>query len=207
MNPEEEEPENEEEASPDEVVTPPPPTLRPETEGPEQSPGGIGSGETADRSRSHPLDPYAPLKQRGGCKKTFGCFFGGVAILVVLFLVLVFAVAKMGPGKHLFSDYEVVHLEEAEAVITTPPDRPTCYFGQTIEYRATVTETSIAIVGTDVTVSGIFFKDLSVTAAKFKATSSTRISGNLEVYAAEFYDEGIDLRGELSGSVMNNMHP
>lgn len=128
-------------------------------------------------------------------------------MVVLFFLLLALSLAWMGPGRHIFDGYEVVTLGESKVIISTPPEIPTCYIGQEINYRAPTTETSVAIIGTDVTVSGDFQKDVSITAAKFRADSPTRIAGNLEVYAAEFYDDGIELQGSLTGSVMKNMHP
>lgn len=169
--------------------------------------GGDPTKQKAEKGkRKHPLDPYAPLKKRKGCG-CCGCLGGGVAVIVALFLVLVLVIAWAGPARYLFRGYEVVNLEDEMTTITTAPTEPTYYLGQKIDYQAPATSVSIAILGTEVSLSGKFEKSVSVTAAKFFGKPSTAIAGDLEVYAAEFYDEGIQLNGELSGSVMKNIYP
>lgn len=163
-----------------------------------------------EKKRAHPLDPYEPLKKKKGCGGCCGCLGGFVALLALLLVALVVVVVVVGwfgPGRYVMEGYEVVSFEEAETVITTAPDKPTYFIGQKIEYNAPSTDVPIAILGTEITFSGYFGGDLSVSGAKVTGESATTIAGDLEVYAAEFYDAGIQLEGTLKGSVMKNLTP
>ncbi|MDF1826560.1 MAG: hypothetical protein P1U68_18090 [Verrucomicrobiales bacterium] len=126
---------------------------------------------------------------------------------VVLLIALAVVIGWFGPGRYLFEGYEVVSFNEEKTMITTAPDKPTYYIGQEIEYNAPSTGVPIAILGTEVVVSGYFGKDLSVSAVKVFLKSSTTVTGDLEVYAAEFSDEGVDLKGELKGRAMTSLSP
>lgn len=150
--------------------------------------------------RQHPLDAYEPLRKRKGCAGC-GCF---LLVAAGLFAALVLAVAYLGPGRFAMEGYEVVRLEAEQAIITEAPEGPTYYLGMEIDYRVPRTEVPIAIAGTTVKLSGDFFEDVSATGSKVIGTSGARFSRNLEVYAVEFIDEGLTLKGVLRGSVMQN---
>lgn len=200
---------------PDEIPPPPPITMPtpdlvdPRKEGPTY--GGDPKKEKKSRKKrgthSHPLDPYEPLKKKKGCRGCCGCLGGILGLIVVLLIALTVVVGWFGPGRYVIDGYEVVSFEEKQTMITEAPDKPTYYIGQEIEYNAPSTAVAIAILGSDVTVSGYFGKDLSISAAKVTVKSSTTISGDLEVYAAEFYDEGVNLKGELKGRAMKSIAP
>lgn len=206
-------PEKQNNPQPGEVPPPPPIMPVPDIIDPRKT--GPTYGERPEKSkrsrkekkRAHPLDPYEPLKKKKGCGGCCGCLGGFVALLALLLVALVVVVGWFGPGRYVMEGYEVVSFEEAETVISTAPDKPTYFIGQKIEYNAPSTDVPIAILGTEITFSGYFGGDLSVSGAKVTGESATTIAGDLEVYAAEFYDAGIQLEGILKGSVMKNLTP
>ena len=191
------------------ITTPAPDLIDPRKEGPTY--GGPAEKKKKSRRkrspRSHPLDPYEPLKKKKGCGGCCGCLGGMLGIILILIITLAVVVGWFGPGRYVFEGYEVVNLEDKETMITTAPDKPTYYIGQEIEYNAPSTDVSIAILGSDVIVSGYFAENLSISGAKVTIKSSTTISGDLEIYAAEFYDGGVDLKGELKGRAMRSLTP
>ena len=195
-------------------VPPPPPIMpKPDIIDPRSQGPTYGGDEKKskrsrkDKKRSHPLDPYEPLKKRKGCSGCCGCVGGLLGLILLLIIALAAVVGWFGPGRYVFDGYEVVSFKEAQTNISTAPDKPTYYIGQSIEYTAPSTEVPIAILGTEISFSGNFSKDLSVSGAKVYARPGTTGEGDLEVYAAEFYDEGIELKGTLKGSVMKNIAP
>ncbi len=176
------------------------------------SPRGVGptyqvgnSSETNGiRDRSHPTDAYPPLKKKkGGC---CGCVGSATLALTSLFIVLVGAVAYFGPGRFVAKGYTVVRLETAETMISVPPDVATLYIGQMITYKPPVTTVPVAILAQEMIVSGDFHDEVSLNGIKVTALSTARFAKNLEVYAAEFFDKGITLKGELDGLVMRSGH-
>ena len=189
---------------PEGIPAPPPP--RPDLkdlkhEGPTY--GTEKSSKKNKKERTHPTDPYEPLKKKGcGC---CGCLGGSLVAVVILFIALIGAVAYFGPGRFVADGYTVVNLEETESTVSTAPDKPTLYIGRTVVYNAPVTSVPVAIVGQEITVSGDFLKEVSLTGAKVTGLSNARFAGNLEVYAAEFFDQGITLQGELTGRVMKSL--
>lgn len=211
---EENKPSNSDESQSPQEVPPPPPIMPvpdiidPRKEGPTYGKDKkAGRKRKKDQKRNHPLDPYEPLKKKKGCNGCCGCLGGTLVILTIAFLALVFVVGWFGPGRHVKDGYEVVNLSEAVSEITEAPTVPTCYIGQSITYSVPQTDTPIAIIGSEVVISGYFSGDVSLTGAKVFAKASTAIGGDLEVYAAEFTDEGITLKGELKGGVMKNLKP
>ncbi|MDF1656547.1 MAG: hypothetical protein P1U58_02975 [Verrucomicrobiales bacterium] len=201
--------------NPDSGDVPPPPPIMPTPDIIDplsQGPTYGGKEENSKRSRkdkkrSHPLDPYEPLKKRKGCRGCCGCIGGLLGLVVILIIALFVVVGWFGPGRYVFDGYEVVSFEEAQTKITVAPDKPTYYIGQSIEYSAPATNVPIAILGTEISFSGYFTENVSISGAKVFARAATKIDGDLEVYAAEFLDEGIELRGALKGSVMKNLSP
>lgn len=189
---------------PDGIPAPPPP--RPDLkdlkhEGPTY--GAEKSSKKKKKERTHPTDPYEPLKKKGcGC---CGCLGGSLVAVVILLIALIGAVAYFGPGRFVVEGYTVVNLEGAEASVITAPDQPTLYIGQAVTYNAPVTSVPVAIVAREITVSGDFLKKVSLTGAKVTGLSNARFAENLEVYAGEFFDQGITLKGELTGRVMKSL--
>ena len=158
------------------------------------------------KDRNHPTDPYEPLKKKKGCGCCCGCLGGSLLVLVLLFIALVGAVAYFGPGRFVSEGYKVVNLTERETIITTAPEEPTIYLGRLVTYNAPVTNVPVAIVAQEITVSGDFLKEVSLTGAKVTGLANARFSGNLEVIAGEFYDKGITLKGNLTGRVMRSLN-
>ncbi|MDP4585476.1 MAG: hypothetical protein NWT04_16305 [Verrucomicrobiales bacterium] len=189
---------------PDGIPAPPPP--RPDLkdirhEGPTY--GSEKSKKKKKKERTHPTDPYEPLRKKGcGC---CGCLGGSLVAVVILLIALVGAVIYLGPGRFVSEGYTVVNLEGAEVTVSTAPEVPTLYIGQTVTYSATVTSVAVAIVAKEVTLSGDFLKEVSITGAKVTGLATARFAENLEIYAGEFFDQGITLKGELTGRVMKSL--
>lgn len=170
--------------------------------------GGTGKEEKKKKKgRSHPTDPYEDVRKKKGCGGCCGCLGGFFALVLLLVIGLVAAVSYLGPAKYVVKDgYEMVHLTEAETIITEAPDKPTFYLGQgVVVYVPESTGTAIAIVAPEIEVSGNFQDDVSLTGAKVTCTSGSTFAKDLEIYAAEFYDKGIELKGELKGRVMSSL--
>ncbi len=158
------------------------------------------------KDRSHPTDPYEPLKKRKGCGGCCGCLGGSLLVLVLLFIALVGAVAYFGPGRFVAEGYKVVNLTEPETIISTAPEEPTIYLGRIVTYSAPMTNVPVAIVAQEIIVSGDFLKEVSLTGAKVTGLANARFALDLEVIAAEFYDKGIVLKGNLTGRVMKSIN-
>lgn len=160
------------------------------------------------KKSSHPLDnvatPGKVPKNKSG-KGCCGCIFGFFALVLLLFVGLTAAVGVYGPGRHAKDGYEMVnHTDKETITISEAPDKPTYYLGNEIVYEAPVTEVPVAFAGTNVYITGDFHDNVTITGAKVVGTSSARFAKDLEVWAVEFVDEGITLRGDLKGRVMQN---
>jgi len=194
---------------PDGIPAPPPPRpniIDTAKSGPTYAFGATETkGGKGKKERSHPTDPYEPLKKKKGCGGCCGCLGGSLLLMAVLFIGLIAAVAYYGPGRFVKDGYTVVNLGNTEAKVTTAPTEPTAYIGKFITYSAGVTEVPIAIIGQEVIISGTFLKDVSLTGAKVTALPNSNFAGNLEVFAADFFDKGITLTGELKGRVMRSL--
>ncbi len=194
---------------PDGIPAPPPPKpniIDPSKSGPTYAFGTTevkkGRGKT---ERTHPTDPYEPLKKRKGCGGCCGCLGGSLLLVVVLFIGVVAAVTYYGPGRFVKDGYTVVNLANTDGRVTTAPTEPTVYIGTFINYNVGVTEVPIAIIGQEVIISGTFLKEVSLTGSKVTALANSSFAGDLEVFAAEFFDKGISLTGELKGRVMRSL--
>ncbi len=193
---------------PDGIPAPPPP--KPNVIDPSADQPTYGGSKSADKKKKkgqrHPTDPYDPLKKKKGCGGCCGCLVGSAVLSVILLVALSAAVYFVGPGRYITKDgYEPVTLEEQLATISEAPDKPTMYIGNNITYNAPRTDVPIAIFGTTITVDGDFTENVSLTGVKVTGTATARFAKNLEVFAAEFYDEGIFLKGKLSGRVMKSL--
>jgi hypothetical protein len=158
----------------------------------------------------HPLDRVSingrgPMQSKKGC---CGCI-GGCFVLVVLFFVALFVVVGwIGPARHLMKGYEVVnHFDSPTVTISEAPDKPTAYLGNEIIYNAPQTKVPVAIYGQNITVSGDFWETATLTGTKVTAMTTARFAKDLEIWAAEFIDEGLTLKGELQGRVIQNSDP
>jgi len=125
--------------------------------------------------------------------------------LILLIVAFVSAATYFGPGRFVAEGYTVVNLKDGEAHVNAAPDEPTLYIGRAVTYSAPLTSVPVAIIAREITVSGDFLKKVSLTGAKVTALSTARFAENLKVYAAEFIDQGITLKGELSGRVMKSL--
>lgn len=192
---------------PDGIPAPPPPRL-PDLKVPDKAEPTYGNTDNSKktRERNHPTDPYEALKKKKGCGGCCGCLGGSLLVIVLLFIALVGTVAYFGPGRYITEGYKVVTLTEPETIISTAPEEPTIYLGQIVSYNATVTNVPLAIVAQEIIVSGDFQKEVSLTGAKVTGLANARFAQDLEVLAAEFYDKGITLKGNLTGRVMKNLN-
>ena len=167
------------------------------------------AGKKAKKRSSHPLDTVAtpdklPTDKSGG-KACCGCILGGLLLIVVLSVILLWAVSNIGPGRPLKENYEVVnHTDKETVTITEAPDAATYYVGNRIVYEAPVTKAPVSFFGKTVHLNGDYYENVMVTGAKVTCTASARFAKDLEIWAGKFIDEGITLKGELKGRVMQN---
>lgn len=189
---------------PDGIPAPPPPkpnVIDPRADQPTYG-GSKSSRKKRKKGRKHPTDPYEPMKKRKGC---CGCLAGIGASIIIIFVALVAAVYFVGPGRHIKDGFEPAFLNEPTTTISDAPDKPTMYIGQSITYDVPRTDVPIAIFASEIIVDGDFAKNVSLTGAKVTGSDGARFAKNLEVFAGEFYDKGIELRGELTGRVMKSL--
>lgn len=200
-----EKPANESEM-PDGIPAPPPP--KPNVIDPSADQPSYGDSKASDKKKKgrHPSDPYEPLKKKKGCGGCCSCLAGVGALVVILLVALSATVYFIGPGRYIVKEgFEPVTFKEPTTTISEAPDTATIYIGQSITYNAPITEVPIAIFGSEVSVDGNFTENVSLTGAKVTGEATARFSGDLEVFAAEFYDKGIVLKGTLTGRVMKSL--
>ncbi len=193
---------------PSDIPAPPPPDLK----DPRKAGATYGAQDSAKskrkrrkKERSHPTDTYPPLKRKGGCG-CGGCLGGSLLVLVLLFVAGVAALGYFGPGRFVKQGYKVVMLQSAEAVVDVAPEEPTFYIAQgALSWRVPVTPVPVALCAREIHVEGDFYEDASITGVKVAATQKARFAKDLEVFAAEFTDLGITLKGRLTGRVMKNL--
>lgn len=192
---------------PDGIPAPPPP--RPDLkdlnhEGPTYGSEKSSQRKNKKRERSHPTDPYEPLKKKNGCG-CCGCLGGSLMALVVLLVVIASATVYLGPGRFVSKGFTVVNLKGTEVTVDTAPEVATLYIGNAVTYDVPLTSVPVAIVGREIIVSGDFLKTVSLNGVKVTGSPTARFAENLEVYAAEFTDKGITLKGDLTGRVMKSL--
>ncbi len=193
---------------PDGIPAPPPP--KPNVIDPSADQPTYGGSKSADKKRKkgnrHPTDPYEPLKKKNGCGGCCGCLVGSGVLVAILFVALIAAVYFVGPGRYIATEgYEPVTFQDPATTISEAPDKPTMYIGNNITYNAPTTNVAIAILGAEITVDGDFTEDVSLTGAKVTGAATARFAKDLEVFAAEFYDKGLFLKGNLTGRVMKSL--
>ncbi|MEM9016972.1 MAG: hypothetical protein AAGC68_08155 [Verrucomicrobiota bacterium] len=156
------------------------------------------------KKATHPTDLHHKKKKKGcGC---LGCLGGSLLVLALLIVGLFLAVGWFGPGRFVTEGYSVVSVSEESYVISEAPEKPTYYIGSgSIEYNAPESVVPIAIAAREIVVIGTFYGDVSLTAPRVIAGEGSRFVTDLEVYAAEFIDEGITVEGNLEGSVLKNL--
>lgn len=185
----------------------PPPPRPPDLKDPRNSGPTYGDKDSKKKKkrgeRTHPTDPYPKLKKRRGCCACLGGLFV-VAVLAVVGLVV--AVGYFTSGRFIADDYEVVRLTEANAVVDTAPSAKTVYLCQgTLAWDVPLTRVPVAIVAREVSVAGDFHESVSISAIKVSATERARFAKDLEIFAGEFKDGGITLKGTLKGRVIKNV--
>ncbi len=183
-------------------VPPPPNIMNSSKVGPTYSDLETGKKKRRKKGRNHPTDAYEPMEKKKGCGGCCGCFGGAAALVVLALIAAVIWTGYYGPGRYFIDrEFEKVALKDDTTTITEAPEDPTFYIGNNVVYEVPETTVPIAIVGSEVTVNGDFLDNVTITAAKITAAKGTRIAGDLEVWAGEFYDKGIVLKGELKGRV------
>lgn len=186
-------------------VPPPPNIIDPSKAGPTYTDLEKGKEKRKKKGRNHPTDSYNPMKKKG-CGGCCGCLGGSAAVIVLVLVGVIGWFGFSGPGRFFMQDdFEKVALKDETTTISEAPENPTLYIGNSVIYDVRETEVPIAIIGTDVTVSGDFLEDVSLTGAKVTATEGSRFAGDLEVWGAEFYDKGLILNGELKGGVAKSL--
>lgn len=156
------------------------------------------------KERTHPTDPYEPLKKKKSCG-CCGCLGGSLVVVLLLLVALAAAVVYIGPGRYVSEGYTVVNLEGADATVDTAPEEATLYIGRAVTYDVPVTRVPVAIVAREILVRGDFHKPVSLSGVKVTGSPTARFAEGLEVHAAEFTDQGITLKGELTGRVMKSL--
>jgi hypothetical protein len=166
-------------------------------------------GKAGKKKSSHPLDTVAtpdklPTNKSGG-NACCVCVLVGLLLIALLAVTLVWAFFNIGPGRPLKEDHEVVnHTDKETVTITEAPDAATYYVGNRIVYEAPVTKAPVSFFGKTVHLNGDYYENVMVTGAKVTCTGSARFAKDLEIWAVEFIDEGITLKGELKGRVIQN---
>lgn len=195
--------ENKDNQSPEEIKSPPPPDpdlLDTATLGPTCSKDQ--NDKRSRTGRSHPTDPYDPIKKKSGCRSLCGCLAGLGIILGAVLITILIVVSCFGPGKYAFAGYKVVILGKTERTITVPPEEAIWYIGQDITYSVPETRFPVAILAAEITIGGKFYQDVSLTAMQVNGKPTACFNRDLEVFANRFTDEGVTLRGELFGRVI-----
>ena len=194
---------------PDGIPAPPPP--RPDLkdfrqEGPTYGPDKDTKKKgKKSKERTHPTDPYAPLKNRVGCGRGCSCFSAMGALVLFLITAVVAGIVYAGPGRFVAQGYKAVNFKTEKATLESAPTEATYYLVPgVLHYRVPVTNVPVALFAREVVVEGDFLDEVSITAAKVTVTGKARFAKNLEVYAAEFTDLGMTLKGDLKGRVIQN---
>lgn len=191
---------------PEGIPAPPPP--RPDLKdvsetGPTYAVGKETKKRKGRRERNHPTDPYEPLPKKRGC---CGCLGGSLVFLVLLAAGVIAAAFFSGPGRFVREGYAVVNLDSTETEILEAPVRATLYVGKgEVRYLVPETPVPVAVIAREVVAGGDFLDAASFTAVKVTASEEARFAKDLEVFAAEFTDLGMTLKGELRGRVIRNL--
>jgi len=159
-------------------------------------------GKRTKKVRSHPTDPYEPLKKKNGCGGCCGCLTGIGIIVAALFITLVVVISCFGPGKYAFAGYKVVILDDSEATITEAPTEAIWFIGNNVTYSVPETRFPVAISAAEITIGGQFYQAVSLFANQVNGKPTAYFNRDLEVYANIFNDEGISLKGNLTGRVI-----
>lgn len=186
------------------AILPPPDIKDPKKSGPTYGVTTSSSKRKRKKNeRTHPTDPYPPLSRGKGRPGCHGCL-GIVALLLVLAILGVVAgYFWIGPGRFVSRGYTVVNLGTSDSTVETAPDKPTVFLASgTLLYRVPVTKVPVALFAREIEIEGDFHDTTSVNAVKVTATSRARFAKDLEIHAAEFTDQGLTLRGNLTGRTL-----
>ncbi len=137
-------------------------------------------------------------KSKKGCTACCGCF--ALFSVIVLAAIGGFAYWLAGPVVR----FEQVTFDDAETTITEAPEKATWYIGKKINYAAPPTEVQIAIFAEEIHITGDFLENVYLLGGKVFADENARFAKDLDVKAGEFTDGGIELKGNLTGKVVEN---
>jgi hypothetical protein len=155
-----------------------------------------------DKKKSrHPTDRYEDVrreKKGGGCCASLGC----LALLLILLVV-----GGVGYAGYVMAGdlkgYAVVQLRGREETVSESPTEPTIYIGQgRVIYNVPQTSAPVAIFAPEIEVSGEFQESLHLRGGKVTCQAGAICQKNLDVYAVEFVDEGIEVKGEKKGKTI-----
>jgi len=159
------------------------------------------SKEDKKKKSRHPTDKYQDVrreKKGTGCCASLGCF------VVLVFLLVAGSVAYVGyvmAGD--LKGYTVVQLRGEEETISEAPSEATLYIGpKRVVYNAPQTSVPVAIFAPEIQVLGEFHESLHLRGAKVTCQQGAICQKNLDVYALEFIDEGIQVNGEKKGKTL-----
>ncbi|MEM9281457.1 MAG: hypothetical protein AAGA96_06500 [Verrucomicrobiota bacterium] len=190
-------------ALPQGVPAPPlpdPDLVDPETLGPTYAVDN--EGRAIKRGRSHPTDPYSPLKKQTGCKSCFGCLAAMAALLILSLMAILTVLGVHGPLRPILDGHKYVRLSDSNSIISEAPEIPTYFVGETIHYTAPLTSVPVAFAGEEITLSGDFHEEVTATAERVTGKSTARFAKDLVLFTPYFVNEGILLKGERKGRVM-----
>ncbi len=116
------------------------------------------------------------------------------------------AIGYFGPGRYLSQGYTVVNLmDQPSSTIVAAPSVNTFYIGNIVHYEAPETNVGIAILGQEVTIRGAFRDQVSLMGAKVTGESGAQFDKDLEIFAAEFTDQGVTVTGAVKGKVIRSL--
>lgn len=160
--------------------------------------GGGLSREKFESKNKHKRKRKDPSSQlRPASKHLFSKI---LVTLLIAAILLVTVLLYIGPGRFVAKGYRIVNLGATPDIIIAAPTSPTCYLSSgTIRYQVPITQTSVAFIAREIIVEGDFYEQTSLTALKIAASSKARFAKDLELYAIEFLNGGITLKGQISG--------
>ncbi len=170
-----------------------------------------GKGKKIEaKERSHPTDVYNKSvnasKGGGAGKKACGCL-GCLGVVALAICALIGGLFYYCAGDLMTRGYKVVQLPTGEQTLNVSPTEPTFYIGTMgtkVTYDVANTESPIAILAAEIVVSGDFLENASFRAIKVIGKDNARFAKDLNIIAAEFSDEGVSIRGDLTGRVIQN---
>ncbi|NNE93036.1 MAG: hypothetical protein HKN23_15430 [Verrucomicrobiales bacterium] len=152
------------------------------------------------RKEKRKLDPGEARDRRRNC---CGCLLLFVLFLVVPSVIIpgwIIYKAVSGPAK---AGFETVDYTKESGVVTVDeaPGDKTLILASWLIYQAEKTPHELNIVAQDVTVSGIFEKDVVIHGVYVTLEKGTVFRGNVDVNAVEVIDKGASVEGKTGGRV------